>query len=131
MFLSMRTPVNMYEILCTEIHLELNKSGLTDEEINLLKKFVQKLNQIDPLLSENFANRPSRIQQILDESKMLYGKYGTKARNVKSTARGRGSDFRNRARGRGWNRVPNLRSQVHSNDGHFKQTWRSKQDKKE
>lgn len=77
LFLNMKTPVNMYQILCTEVHLELQKKDLSDKEINTLQEFLSRLNQIDPDMSKKFADKPSRIQQIVDESIMLTEKYKT------------------------------------------------------
>ena len=44
----MKTPVNMYHILWTEVNLELQKNELSNKEINTLKGFLSKLNEIDP-----------------------------------------------------------------------------------
>lgn len=125
MFLNIRAPVNMYEILCTEVHLELNKNELNDEEINILKEFLNKLNKIDPLISEKFVDKPSRIQELIDESRMSNAKHGPKVKNHKVTVCGKTRTFTNRERGRGQGRVQNSKRQI--NFGHAG-SWRNKED---
>lgn len=97
-FLNIRAPINMYEILCTEVYLKLDENVLTEKEMSIVKGFLNKLNQIDPSISEKFAHKPSQIEKIMVESINSYEKY--------SISRGRG-------RGRGQGRVQNLRRQIH------------------
>lgn len=123
-FLNMKTPVNMYEILCTEVHLELQKDELSDKEKNILKEFLSKLNQIDPRISEKFAHRSSKIQQIVEESVMLTEKYkavvqkkreqnlyGSGGGNVRGNVR---RSSTSRGRGRGYGEARSMRRQSDS-----------------
>lgn len=124
-FLNMRTPLNMYEILHTEVNLELKKDELGKEEVNVLNEFLKKLNKIDPEISEKFADKRSRIQQIVDEAVVLTDKYKTLIRKQQhlmnrkeggtqqSSSGGNLKSTVNRGRGRGRGGPQNVRR--HSN----------------
>lgn len=132
-FLSMKTPLNMHGILCTEIHLEIKKGDLHKEDQNTLDKFLNKLNKVDPKLSEEFGDKPSRVQQILDEAvkltenyKLMVTKQQKFSRREGGTCQSNsGNNFRtsaNRGRGRGRGGQQNVRRNSNTNAG----SWRNK-----
>lgn len=132
MFLAIKFPLDMYEILCIEVHLELNKNNLHKEDQNTLEEFVNQLNSFNPKLSEEFAGKPSRIQTIVDESVASTEKYKLNVNKQKKFMRregetlqsGFGSNIRtsgNRGRGRGRGGQQNVRRYSNNTE-----SWRSK-----
>lgn len=127
----------MYEILYIEVHLELNRDDLTQDNQNFLLEFVNKLNRYDPTLSK-LSGEPSRIQEIVGEAILLTEKYkeivskqqkyirketGTFQPNYASNRRGIG----NRGRDRGHGGQQNVRRQSNLNAS----SWRSRENNTE
>lgn len=127
LFLAIQTPVNMYEILYTEVHLELNKNELKKEEICILKKFLNKLSRIDPEIVDKFADKPSRIQQIVDESRISITKYKAFIRRNTQNMYGNARISTNRARGREYREVHNVRQQINTNAAGCVRSWRDRE----